>query len=242
MILVTLVLLMFLNNVRTALIVAINIPLALFIAFAVLVPAGQIGEFALHRRRRFRHHRRFGGHHGGKHLSPSRCRRTSGVAPQAAHLAGHARNRQGVVFFDRHHGLCFHSTLHDERRRRAVVRPNGAYLCLRAGRGLAAVPDAGSGIVLFVPGKNQAGAGQFRRALHQGPLSHSAAPVPALPLCHGRLHGRLVAADRALAAAKLGARIHAGIGGGQLVDPRNFPGSCIARRGFGSRPQGPRSR
>jgi len=35
---------MFLSNVRSALIVAVNIPLALLFAFAVLVSAGHVGE------------------------------------------------------------------------------------------------------------------------------------------------------------------------------------------------------
>ena len=65
------ILLMFLSNVRTALIVAINIPLALLFAFAMLYAAGQVGEPAVDRRGRFRHHRRFLGDHGREHLPPS---------------------------------------------------------------------------------------------------------------------------------------------------------------------------
>ena len=59
---------MFLSNVRTALIVAINVPLALLFALAVLFLRGEIGQSALDRRRRLRHHRRFVGDHRGEYL------------------------------------------------------------------------------------------------------------------------------------------------------------------------------
>ncbi len=68
MVLVTVILLMFLSNVRSALIVAINIPLALLFAFLGAVPPRQVGQPAFDRRRRLRHHRRFVGHHGREHL------------------------------------------------------------------------------------------------------------------------------------------------------------------------------
>ena len=76
MVLVVAVLLMFLSNVRTALIVAINIPLALLFAFAMLYARGQLGQPAVDRRGRLRHHRRFLGDHGREHLpAPVRQRR-----------------------------------------------------------------------------------------------------------------------------------------------------------------------
>ncbi len=79
MVLVTLILLMFLNNVRSALIVAINIPLGVVLRVFRPLSARQIGEFAVHRRRRFRHHRGFGRHHGGKYLPPLERRRAPGI-------------------------------------------------------------------------------------------------------------------------------------------------------------------
>ncbi len=68
--LVSVVLLTFLSNVKTALIVAINIPLALLFAFSHALLPRQVGEPALDRRGGLRHHRRFLGDHRREHLSP----------------------------------------------------------------------------------------------------------------------------------------------------------------------------
>ncbi len=76
--LVVAILFMFLSNVRTALIVAINIPLALLFAFSLLFLRGRVGEPAVDRGGGLRHHRRFLGHHGREHLpQPGRRRRTA---------------------------------------------------------------------------------------------------------------------------------------------------------------------
>ena len=69
--LVVVILLMFLSNVKTALIVAINIPLALLFAFSMLYFSRQVGEPALDRRGGLRHHRRFLGDHRREHLPSS---------------------------------------------------------------------------------------------------------------------------------------------------------------------------
>ena len=66
--LVVAILFMFVNNIRTAIIVAINIPLELLFAFTVLYVARQVGELALDRRGGFRHHRRFLGGGGRERL------------------------------------------------------------------------------------------------------------------------------------------------------------------------------
>ena len=84
MALVVVVLLMFLSNVRSALIVAINMPLALLFAFAVLYPARQVGQFAVDRGGRFRDHRRFVRDHGREHLPAlehrQECRAADGAS------------------------------------------------------------------------------------------------------------------------------------------------------------------
>ncbi len=69
MLLVVVILFMFVSNIRTAVIVAINIPLALLFAFSMLFCPRQVGQPAVHRRGGLRHHRRFLGHHGREHLS-----------------------------------------------------------------------------------------------------------------------------------------------------------------------------
>ena len=100
MVLVTVILLMFLSNVRSALIVAINIPLALLFAFSVLYLRGKsanllsIGAVD------------FGiivdslGHHGREHLPPPQLRRARRAAAQGAHPARLPRGRAAAVLLD----------------------------------------------------------------------------------------------------------------------------------------------
>ena len=68
--LVSVVLLMFLGNVRTAVIVAVNVPLAVLIAFAALFLRKESGQSAVHRRGGYWHSGRFLRDHGRKHLPP----------------------------------------------------------------------------------------------------------------------------------------------------------------------------
>ncbi len=58
----------FLGDLRSAIIVGLNIPFALLFAIILLVLQGAGRQPAVHRRGGFRHHRRFGRHHGGEHL------------------------------------------------------------------------------------------------------------------------------------------------------------------------------
>ena len=76
--LVTLVLLFFLGNVRAALITALNIPLALLVAFMRAWWSRAPGQPDLARRGRLRDRRRLHGDHDGEHLPPPRCRTGSG--------------------------------------------------------------------------------------------------------------------------------------------------------------------
>ena len=77
MVLVFLVLIFFLGNLRTAIIAAINIPLAMLGAFILLYLTGTPGESAFAGRGRFRHHHRFHRHRDGEHLSPSDYQRVA---------------------------------------------------------------------------------------------------------------------------------------------------------------------
>ena len=58
----------FLGNLRSAVIVGMTIPFALFFAVGILVIRGEFGQSAFGRRDRFRPDRRCNGHHGRKHL------------------------------------------------------------------------------------------------------------------------------------------------------------------------------
>ena len=58
----------FLGDLRSAIIVGVNIPFALFFAIIILVLHGRGRQPAVARRGRFRHHRRFRRHHDGEHL------------------------------------------------------------------------------------------------------------------------------------------------------------------------------
>ena len=71
MVLVFLVLIFFLGNLRTAIIAAINIPLAMMRRVHSALSHRHAGEPAVAGRGRFRHHHRFHRHRDGEHLSPS---------------------------------------------------------------------------------------------------------------------------------------------------------------------------
>ena len=88
----TIVLLLFLGHARAALITALNIPLALLIAFCGLVGDGHVGEPHLARRGRLRHRRRLDRHHDGEHLPAPRAAREG--HDDRAHPAGRARGRR----------------------------------------------------------------------------------------------------------------------------------------------------
>ena len=71
MVLVFLVLIFFLGNLRTAIIAAINIPLAMMRRVYPDASERHPGQPDLAGRGRFRHHHRFHRHRDGEHLSPS---------------------------------------------------------------------------------------------------------------------------------------------------------------------------
>ena len=137
MVLVTMILLMFLSNVRSALIVAVNIPLALLFAFSVLYMQGGCRPICCRSRRwsisaLFR---RFVGDHGREHLSPLEFpASTPAVHVQVPHSDGHPGSGAQPVFHDHDHGLRVFAAVHDERPRRTDFRTYGRYLRLRLGR------------------------------------------------------------------------------------------------------------
>ena len=90
MALVTVVLLLFLGHGRAALITAVNIPLALLVAFCGLVGHTHFGESHLTRRGRLRDRRRLDGDHDGEHLPSRRPARER--LDDRAHRAERARS------------------------------------------------------------------------------------------------------------------------------------------------------
>ena len=137
MALVTVILLMFLSNVRAALIVAINIPLALLFAFAVLLRARQVGQPAVHRRGRLRHHRRFLGHHGREHLpahlTARRARGTDRSRSASSAACGEVE-REPVLLDARSWSARFLPLFTMTGPGRADLRADGRHLRLRPGR------------------------------------------------------------------------------------------------------------
>ena len=131
--LVSIILLMFLNNVRVALIVALNIPLDLFFAFGVLFVERQVRQPAFHWRRRFRHHRRFHGHSGGEHLSPSEDARGERHPDRRTRADSVCRSRTQPLLFDLDHGVRPFTSVHHDRPRRSNLRTYGRYVRLRPG-------------------------------------------------------------------------------------------------------------
>ena len=225
--LVTLVLFMFLTNVRGALIVAINIPLALLFAFAVLFLRGKSANLLS-----------IGAVDFGiivdssviiveniyRHLS-SRPERRSAHRP-----ANHPRFQRDPalpVLLDGDHDLRLPAAVHDVRPGRADFRTDGRDLRLRPGRGVVV------------------GAGPFPRALHvfsQEPQAH-ARQLPGAGLANellaavAALHGPSLA-DPGLfrhgggrhrgGAAVPGRRVHAGVGGREHLGPGAIPLELLA--------------
>ena len=99
MVLVTVILLMFLSNVRTRAHRGHQHPAGAAVRLRDAVPARQVGQPAVDRGRGLRHHRRFLGHHGREHLPPPQLRRVRRAAAQGAHPAGlHARSTKPLLF------------------------------------------------------------------------------------------------------------------------------------------------
>ena len=165
--LVIVILLMFLSNVRTALIVAINIPLALLFAFSVLYSRGKSANLLS-----------IGAVDFGiivdssviiaeniyRHLASGRARRSPAEDP---HLPRGGRDRPRLAVFHADHGLRVHSAVHHAGSGGGLVRPHGADLCLGAGRGPGPGRDVDARAVPVVLQESQAGSGQLLRSLHQ---------------------------------------------------------------------------
>ena len=134
MVLVTVILLMFLSNVRSALIVAINIPLALLFAFSVLFVRGKSANLLS-----------IGAVDFGiivdssvimveniyRHLSSGEHRR---VAAEGAHPPRLPRGRTAAVLLDGDHGVRLHAAVHHAGTGGPDLRPDGRHLRLRPGR------------------------------------------------------------------------------------------------------------
>ena len=98
------------------------------------VSARDVGEFTLHRSRRFRHHRRLVGDHGREHLPAYQFGRIRRTLAERADPEGHARGRTRPVFHDSHHGLRLRSSLHDAGAGGANLRTDGRYVRIRSVR------------------------------------------------------------------------------------------------------------
>ena len=133
---------LFLGNLRSAIIVAATIPVALFVAVIITVLRGEFGQPAFDRRHRSRHHRRWHRDHGGEYLPASgashaaRDRRSGGEPDrQAAPRVGRGgRGRQGYLLLGHHHHRGVPAAVHDAGRGGPDLRPDGAHLCLCADR------------------------------------------------------------------------------------------------------------
>ena len=156
----------FLGNLRSATIVGLNIPFALFFATILLVIAGRKRQPAVRGRGGFRHHRGFGRDPGGEYLpqfSARRGRKTEsapasgggclgarpdeilgthhGSARMDGSIAADSDQRhaggQGGPILGAHHRGRFRALVHHAGSRRSDFRPHGAHLRLRPGRSLA---------------------------------------------------------------------------------------------------------
>ena len=176
--LVIAILFMFVNNIRTAIIVAINIPLALLVRLHDAVRAGQVGKPAVDRGRRFRHHRRFLRGRGREHLPQPRLRQPPRPAHQGADPSLREGDRPRAVVFHVDHGVRLRAAVCHDRPGGTALRAHGADLRVLPGRRPAAGPDALSGVVHAVPQACQAGPGELAGPKLEGPLLEE---PPALP-------------------------------------------------------------
>ena len=165
--LVTMILFLFLSNVRTALIVAINIPLALLFAFSALFLRGKSANLLS-----------IGAVDFGiivdssviiteniyRHLASGE---NADAPAENPHPSRGGRNRPRLAVFDAHHGVRVYSPVHVAGAGGSLVRPHGADLCLGVGRGLGPGLDVVSRVVHVVVQESQAGSRQLLCSLHQ---------------------------------------------------------------------------
>ncbi len=154
--LVVVVLLMFLNNVRTALIVAVNIPLALLFAFSVLYLRGKSANLLS-----------IGAVDFGiivdssvivaeniyRHLAAGE----NAELPLKTRIVRVGGDRPGAPVLYAHHGLCLHSAFCHGRTGRGPVRPHGPDLRLGVGRCFGSGGDVDARVVRALLQEAQAG-------------------------------------------------------------------------------------
>ena len=131
--LVVTILFMFVNNIKTAIIVAINIPLALLFAFSMLYVTRQVGKPALDRGGRFRHHRRFVRRCRREHLPQPRLRQLPRPADQGADPSLRARDRPRAGVFRVDHGVRLRAAVCHDRPGGTALRADGADVCVLLG-------------------------------------------------------------------------------------------------------------
>jgi len=136
---------LFLGNLRTAIIVAATIPVALFVAV-------RASHQARHPRPRGRSRRQ---------ASSRACRR--------------GRGRQGDLLFGHHHHCRVSAAVHHAGRRGPDLRANGAHLCICAGRRHRCHLHGDTGAVLGAAARQDAGGGNFSGSRHPAHLSVSVA-------------------------------------------------------------------
>ena len=170
------ILFMFLSNVRTALIVAINIPLALLFAFSVLFLRGKSANLLS-----------IGAVDFGiivdssviiteniyRHLASGE----NADLPLKTRILRAAGEIDRALLFSTLIMVCaFIPLVHDAGAGGGLVRPDGADLRLGAGRGPGPGRDVVARAVHAVVQESQAGSRQLLRSLHQEQLSEAARP------------------------------------------------------------------
>ena len=149
-------------------------------------PARQVGEPALDRGGRFRHHRRFLGRGGREHLPQPGLGQLPRPAPQGADQALRARDRPCALVFHPDHGVRLRAAVCHVRRGGTALPAHGADLRVLPGRRPGAVHDAVSGVVHDALQEFQAGPGEHARPCLEVPLpvrnSSSASGIPRPPV------------------------------------------------------------
>ena len=228
MLLVSIVLVLFLGNTRGALITAVNIPLALLVAFCGMVATGTpanlislgavdfgivVDSTVIMVENIFRHL--------GSHGTGSMKERI---------LVGRGRGRQAAGLLEAHHRRGVPAALHDDRRLGRHLRADGPHLRLRhrrrsrprahadagARRAIRTASRPGDGECADAPAPPRSTTRLFDLALRhpQGAVILTAGPA-------GLLCVRLLLAARP--------RVHAEARGGQLLDPRDAADVDLAR-------------
>ena len=230
---------MFLSNVRTRPDRRHQHPAGAAVRLRRAVPARQVGQPAVDRRGRLRHHRRFVGHHGREHLPPPQLRRGRRAAAARSGSSGPAGEVERSLFFSTIIMVCALLPLFTMKGPEGQIFGPMAdtYAFALGGALLLALTLSPVLCLLLLPATCKPARDNFLvrwlKAVYLWQLRALPATTAGSTLARLRRPGRR---HRRCVAAAPGPRVHARAGRGQPLDPRHLPGQRLAGRGRPTRP------